>query len=244
MGNRGTVAFASKPMRGSRGAFPAMEGFTRVDVSSGSMFFLPGRIPAKSLSPLLLEPVTPYEDGEVQPIRFENLWQYTKVYPQLGHWDNSKNEPSDSWYAWRDAGFQKVNNGKGIRTPPEVATLKKKKSATWAPRCAWWKGKELDYLSARKQIYIPEYIHEIRRWRKENAMDTLHDMIKDGMNVLLIEHDGPELSKFPEGFIFDKPSQEVVDFFVHAIHDTSKPFGHGYIIAAELVGVDLLLLCK
>ena len=207
------VFLAGKPKRGSSVKFPARKGLLRVDVTSGAGLILqrePERVYAKELSPLLI--------GDDHP--FENTWQYTKVYPQLGHWKDEK--PTKKWEEWRKSGFKKRKRGKGVRTPPEVSKLQKDNRK---PLCAWWKGEKLGYIESRKKIYVPEYAKLIRKSRAFAALI--------GKDVLVIGIDGPPLDKYPNGF------EVTEERLVEALNDPTHPFGHSYVVAAELAGIEL-----
>ena len=223
------VLIAKKPSRGSGEKFPCREFFTRVDVTSGSMNILSKNphVYAKELSPLLIGPAKGV-------IRFENLWQYTKVYPQLGHWNDRKQCPTKKWEEWKNTGFSRLTSrGKGIRTPPEIFKLKKS-TPQWKPLCSWWEGRHLTYIQARKRIYVPEYLKLIRDSRAMKALKK-----KNNTECLMIlDLDAPSLEWYPTGM---RVTEETIR---KALNDPTYPFGHGYVIAAELVRIDLEKMCN
>jgi hypothetical protein len=98
MHQRGQVAVASKPNRGSGEAFPERGGFVRIDVTSASNAKA-GSALVKSLSPLLIGPTKDCDGNDV--VRFENLYQFRKVFAELKHWDEAANEPSFEWREWK-----------------------------------------------------------------------------------------------------------------------------------------------
>ena len=67
---------ARKPGRMSGMSHPSIEGFERIDVTSGSGKKV-GTALASSLSPLYLGPVL--DDDGKKCVRFENLWQFRKT---------------------------------------------------------------------------------------------------------------------------------------------------------------------
>ena len=230
----GEVWIATKPYRVSSTAFPERVGAVRVDVTSGSGKLLgEKKVPATQLSPLLMGPVKDC-DG-IEAARFENLWQYRKVYPQLGHWDHEASRPGDAWVVWRNRGYGlTTKDGKGIRRPPEVRNIRKNHGISTAPQCHWWNDRELAYIDARKQIYVPMYAELAV---KTEAFAELKAMVDAGQNVMILDIDGPPLSAYPNGVRVDNNSIK------DALHDTSHPFGHGYVVAALLAGVDLDAVC-
>lgn len=76
----------------------------------------------------------------------ENLWQFSKVYKQHIGADGL---PTSEWWEWRVKGF---NDPKAHRYPMGKGAV---------PECSWWDGWRLDYVSARKEIYIPHYSYNV-----------------------------------------------------------------------------------
>ena len=236
---RGRVAIASKPFQKSGRpapdcptlpalpALPALPGFKRFDITSEGTAKLAPNVFACDVSPLLLGPVADFA-GE-QCVRFENLWQYSKVYPQLGHWDAALQKPTPAWYAWRADGFGRLRGGKGIRTPSEVYDLKQRFGPSgWKPLCSWWNGRALGYLEARRTIFVSVYA---RALRKHPAMVALREKLDAGKDILLLDVDGPSIRDYPNGRIMDAA------VYKDALSDTAHIFGHGYVVAAILANV-------
>ena len=238
-----TIYIGSKPPRfNNEIKFPEIRGFTRIDVTSGSMTrvnYDGVSVPTTQFSPLLLGPCADDEDVAKY---MENLWQYSKVYPQLGHWDDVEKKPSQKWKLWREKGFSSVKKAKGkekgIRTPPEISKLKKlcrENGENWAPKCSWWKEQELDYVTSRKLMYVPEYSKVVVQTK---AFQALKNMVSGGVNILIIDYDGPDPLAYPNGMLMDEKN------FLDQLNNTSRPFGHGYVVAALLAGLDIDSLCK
>lgn len=239
------VWIAGKPGRGSKVTFPEKKGFLRIDVTSGSgkkLMLGTQKVSATQLSPLLLGPVLDCEKESAE--RMENLWQFRKVYPQLGHWDDENNCPTPLWTQWKSKGYSKLKKEKrdgrkpkGIRTPPEISKLKKifrETAAPWTPKCSWWNGRATSYIAARKQIYVPTYAEAVV---KTEAFQALQALVAAGEKLLIIDLDGPPLTKHPNGIPVNNST------IVEALNDTSHIFGHGYVVAALLAGVDIFPLC-
>ena len=122
---------------------------------------------SSGLSPFKLGPVSLYDDRTA--LIFENAWQFAKLYPQ--HAD-SQGEPTPAYWNWAQDGWAanrafRYPLGKGLK-----------------PLCALWKGQRLDYITARKQIYLPLYqkavaatdaYHQLESIYRENASVTLFD---------------------------------------------------------------------
>jgi hypothetical protein len=231
MRRRGVVTLARKPQRGSSNAYPERDGFTRLDVTSGSNNKL-GALQLKSLSPLLIGPVCDCDGGPV--VRFENLWQYRKVYSDLGHWNDKKRQPTVKWRTWQQAGIKRVKKGKGIRTPPELSKYKKEHGAKPVPVGSWWQGELLGYVASRKRLFVPLYAQLLRASPTFRALEKLVD---DGTDVLLLDSDGPSIECFPNGV------EVTTESFVAALEDESCIFGHGFVVAALLAQLDVDAIC-
>lgn len=248
---KGIVVCAQKPSRGANLKFPHREGFTRIDVTSGSANKI-GSVKAVLLSPLYLGPIIDCDGDECN--RFENLWQYRKVYPQLQHWDNEKGTPNNKWTIWRKNGYKLLKNNKGVRTPPDVAKLKKTwknackakynsdeekavciKLANWTPSGLWWEGECLDYITARKRVYVPIYANLIR---ENEAFKAIKALVNKGENVMILDLDGPPLFLFPLGMEINMENCKTM------INNPSYLFGHGYVVAALLADLDISELCE
>jgi len=214
------VWIGSRPPRGSKQLYPEQPDCIRIDVSSGSMKKI-NKLYMKNLSPLLLGPVFDNEGNEY--VTFENLWQYNKVYPQLDHWDFELKIPTEKWFLWRKRGMTLLKNGKGIRTVPEVAKLKK--TGNWKPIGMWYNNVLLDYIDARKCVYNPIYADKILQTPEFQALKNLAETT----GVLIIELDGPPLTIFPDGILATKKN------ICKAINNEKYPFGHCYVVASLLI---------
>lgn len=139
---------------------PIPKGFVEIDTTS--------RGPYKDLSPFYLGPYSWYDNGVLLTCqRFENLWQYSKVYyPHHEH---------TSYYEWRNKGFaslraERYPMGKGAK-----------------PDHTLWKGVKYGYLEAREVLYIPVYSELVLK-TKSYAM--LYNMVLQRQNIALRDFDG------------------------------------------------------
>lgn len=174
---------------------PIPTEFIEVDTTSRGSF--------KDLSPFFLGPVNiPTERTCCK--RMENLWQYSKVYPQ---YNDSNNYPSSAYFEWRKEGFNKDRAtrypmGKGVK-----------------PLYSYWLGEKLDYIEARKKIYIPHYTYLVLRTK---SYVKLYNWVCSGYNIGLRDFDGYDHVK--RGMSL----QNVVN--------TKRPMGHAFIIYGLLTG--------
>src|SRR5690606_619941 len=95
----------------------------------------------------------------------------------------------------------------------------------------------LDYIEARKEIYVETYsrlVQEIPEFYE------LLDMLKNGQNILIIEVDGPHeesLGYYMEKYNVDSTFIEKDTILVNEknmnimLNDPKHPYGHGYCLA-------------
>ncbi len=115
----------------------------------------------RELSPFIL-PAYPAKN-------LENLWQFSKVYKK--HIMPIDGYPDASWYKWRDNGY---SLDRAVRYPMGKGTI---------PEYSLWDGRKLDYISARKHIYAPEYAKNVI---KTVAFKRLQHVYQDCYNTELI----------------------------------------------------------
>lgn len=123
--------------------------------------------PYKELSPFVLSA------RKYGSINFENLWQFSKVYcPE--HTVSSDFPPYPSWDFWRIKGF---SNPRAVRYP-----MKRGRK----PAYSYWKGEKLDYVKARKKIYIPIYAELVLSTK---GFQLLARLCESEPNVALLDYD-------------------------------------------------------
>lgn len=94
----------------------------------------------EKLSPFLLGPRKLYKNFNSQNV--ENAWQYCKVYKDFVDESGKPNEKYFEWAltVWNKNRADRYPMGKGIK-----------------PLYSFWNGYELNYIEARKAIYVPLY---------------------------------------------------------------------------------------
>lgn len=188
-------------------------------------------IKGKQLSPFFLGPIEADKEHDTPVCKnFENFWQFSKVYPKVAkqsqkewkhieevHANPKSKDPLPAYFAWRKKGF---SSSVAIRRPN--GTTRK----NGPPFYSLYKGERLSYVESRKKLYQPMYQQLVR---KTKAYKDLLELIRKGQNVLLIEPDGPNVSKFPHGReISEKLLEELIE-------DTTQIYGHGYALASALL---------
>lgn len=154
----------------------------------------------KELSPMLLGPVTMFNG--LSSLTVENAWQYLKVYNT--HLNDGEILPS--YYSWARKGFK---DSWAHRYPMGKDAI---------PEFSLWNGKRLDYIAARKKIYIPLYKQAVK---KSSAYQKLLELYKKEKNIVLFDFDGYDY--LSEG----KTLKDVVN-------DPSKKMGHAFVLAMML----------
>ena len=145
------------------------------------------------LSPFFLSPVN------VNAYNIENVWQYSKVYKE--HVDEN-NDPTDEYFKWRKDGFSIRS---GIRYTMGKGAL---------PLYSYWNGEKLDYVEARKKIYVPQYSQSVIR---TEAYKNLYDIYINEEEVHLWDFDGYKYTSLLE-----------------VLNNPKKKMGHSFVLAALL----------
>jgi hypothetical protein len=154
----------------------------------------------KGLSPFFLGPCKLY--GGYTSRNVENGWQYSKVYPE--HVDESGN-PSEAYFAWARAGWDKM---RADRYP--MGKGKK-------PLYSWWDGEKMDYVTARRRIYVPLYANAVV---KSEAFAILKSL-NDSGDLTLRDFDG-----------YDHVAQG--KSLKDVLLDPNKKMGHAFVLALML----------
>jgi hypothetical protein len=217
-------------------------GFTPVVVMTASS-------PYAELSPYLLK--------TKDDVILENLWQFSKVYPRVpkvslpySRWDKTviwshpaethvketENgwEIQDAYWDWREKG---MSCEYPIRYPVGY-------SASARASCLFSleneEGDPLDYVEARKKIYLKNYVKLVR---KEKKFTELKERLEEGENLLILEVDGPRQESLPyymekygveEDFIQVNTTLCTEENLAIFLEDTKHPFGHGFCLAWAL----------
>lgn len=177
------------------------ESFICIDCTSRN----PSKFFAEGLSPFYLGPIPCY-DGLIAN-KMENAWQYSKVYKGML---DEKSNPNGIYFKFRDKGFQQEQ----AKRYPMGKDIK--------PIYSYWKIGEnyykLDYIQARKLIYIPLYAKAVV---KTEAFAKLIEYRDKGYNIALSDFDGYN------NFNYNLNYKQVVN-------NKNKKMGHAFVIAMLL----------
>jgi hypothetical protein len=152
----------------------------------------------KGLSPFIIPAGHLYDNFYAKNI--ENAWQFAKVYPEfVDENDNIKPE----YFVWANKGW---TSNFAYRYPM---------GRDAKPLFSYWDGKRLDYISARKQIYVPLYGKNLM---KTKAFAKLLDIYRNAtQDIYLVDFDG---------YNHIQKKMTIKD----CIDDPKKKFGHSFVI--------------
>jgi hypothetical protein len=226
--------------------------FEVYDVTSGGTM-------AGDLSPMVMGPVVD-QFGDIVGCNVEDAWQGLKVWPchmdPKGRFDRRKQKLWDApgtvtvgmfpytaakgmhwlpkWTRWSRA-VRFSGQGRRHWIPStvgckELNELRQKPSNPSAPLFSWYRDKAYCYVSARKLTYCRWYSDLLRG---TGAFKELQRRLRAGISLILLDHDGQP-----------RDGSEEIDPVTEAsarkrINDESKIFGHGFVLACCLLGIDV-----
>lgn len=139
--------------------------------------------------------------------RFENLWQFSKVYKsQVLAIDEY---PDAAWYKWRDGGYAL---DRAVRYPMGKGAI---------PLYSLWDDEKLGYIEARKKIYIPEYAKNVV---STDSFAILRELYADGETLVLRDYDAYDHNKLGMSLIdvVNNPKRKMGHAFVLIMMLTNK----------------------
>jgi len=160
----------------------------------------------KQLSPFIL-PAPPAKN-------MENLWQYSKVYQC--HASIVNGLPREEWYKWRNDGW---NNPKAVRYPMGKGVK---------PLYSYWNDTILDYITARKKIYIPEYSKNVvttNSFQKLVELKAVCDFYH--RDLVLLDYDAYD-------------HQALGMSLIDVVNNPDKKCGHAFVLLSLLTGEPMI----
>jgi len=155
----------------------------------------------RMLSPFYVGPVNLY-DGKTSR-NMENAWQYVKVYQRYLGEDG---EPTPEYFEWAARGWDS-----------EIAD-RYPMGKNAKPVYSYWDGQHLDYITARKRIYIPLYASAVL---DTVAFDTLEEMYNENEHIALWDSDGYDSHKLGMSFM-------------DIVHEPKMKMGHAFVLSMLL----------
>lgn len=154
---------------------------------------------------MLLGPVKLY--GSYQAKNVENGWQFAKVYEE----HETAGVPNQSYWDWATKGW---NDKWGHRYPMGKGAI---------PLYSYWDGAKLDYIEARKRIYLPLYLEAVQRSKAYQKLVTIY---REQGEITLFDYDG---------YNYLKLGMTLKD----VLHDSTKKMGHAFALAMLLARIKL-----
>lgn len=259
----GQVRVGTCHWNGGQRIDPAFPGFTPIVCLTQSSEY-------GMLSPYCLTtPVKFPGDPNIYEVLVENYYQFSKVYeyaeeacevrsrydptviwkwPRQKHvdlvrgYDNSIRslQITPDYLTWRKAGML-VNEP--IRYPVGKFNMKKCLFSMKSHPDGNIDPTVLDYVAARKQIYLPAYVNAVK---KHTDFAKLKHRLAAGENLLIIEVDCCQSRSLP----YYQQKYKVGDDFIQndtilinkpvldlMLNDTKERFGHGYCLAGALLDI-------
>lgn len=158
-------------------------------------------------------PMSEIEGGYKGYWNFESYWQSGKVF------DNIPEEKTKKWWLNLKKPKRRYPNSKGMKVLYS----------------SWENNEKLDYITSRKKVYVPEYFELIKN--KEMLLYWKNEFQK-GINITIYDFDGP---KEEDGTV--SCLEITKDVLINKINDTKFPFGHGYVVASAILGINYNEYC-
>ena len=201
----------------------SFEDYDRINVTSGAK----DKQAAHDLSPFFLGPiVTP--DG-IESLNLENLWQYSKVYPLIFNEEldvvrgvDKNNDPTPDFFEWRKRFLKSVKADRHPSLPKSITGKDCLYSVYYNKEEKKWE--KLDYISARKKIYIPEYAKLVA---STVTYKNLKERVDKGDKIALVDYDAWNY------YGKDMDSKVVMK---DVVNNPSIKLGHGFVIKMLLQG--------
>jgi hypothetical protein len=160
-------------------------------------------------------PMTPIEGGYKGYWNFESRWQSGKIFEGIDE------KTVKDWWKAQTEPKRRYPKGKGKKV-----------------LCARFEGYEemgdIDYITARKDVYVKEYYDLIK-----NRERTLYwkKLLDSGKNITIYDFDGPRNEDKSVSCL--ELNEELLK---ERIKELNFPFGHGYVVGCALAGIDLSVL--
>lgn len=203
----------------------------------------------------------PYELKDDNGIILENYWQGAKCYAFVPetiqrysrwdsriiwqhsseiHYDQDRDQILPAYWTWRN---KLMHNLFAVRYP---VGFNHRHKCLFAIKDNDVIHRKLDYIQARKEIYVQKYCELVRQQQKFKELEQRLDR---GENLLIIEVDGPHqqsLNYYRDNYnvnddFIEQNTMLALDENLHImLNDDKHPFGHGYCLAIALLELDYL----
>ena len=177
-----------------------------------------------SSSRLDFSPMTPISGGYEGYWNFEHYWQSGKVFEGIDQ------EITKKWWREQTKPHRRYPNSKGAKVLYAVFDD--------------YQGEQMDYITSRKKVYVPEYFALIKN---KNSINGWRRHIERGGDVVVYDFDGPRGVSDRNSLGFKDPRDldgapicmpVTLNLLKEKINDPTYPFGHGYIVAGYIAGFE------
>jgi len=145
---------------------------------------------------------------------FESYWQPGKVFESIPE------EKTKKWWKELEQPKRIYPKSKGIKVLYST-----------------WNGTEkFDYVNSRKKVYVPEYYQLIK---DKEMLKYWKEQYEKGQSITIYDFDGPRLHYGSVSCL-----EVTKDVLIEKINDTQFPFGHGYVVAASILGICISEYCN
>lgn len=211
--------------------------------------------------------LSPYEIRDNLGRFVENVYQFSKLYRQVyyqnqssymvGHYGkvNTWSHPTETHIISNPNSYTHLGvNGEYFTLTPEYYKWQQKgyynqyairypNGYTSRHECVGllWNNQILNYVNGR-YVYINAYM--VSNIRSHTLYLELLNYLKNGQNLLILEVDGPKYhTSAPYNQISDQNPTLLVtpETLRQARFNPDLPFGHGWIIAAMLLGIEMYM---
>ena len=203
---RGKIYIASMNLRGARAVKLDKESINLNSTSAQRKL---------SLDRLGFSTMTPIEGGYHGYWNFVSRWQSGKIFEGI-----DEKVSKDWWKALKK---------------PKVKYPKSKGKELLCFRFEGYEDKgDMDYVTARKEVYVKEYYNLIKDRERTLYWKKLVD---EGHSITIYDFDGP---RNEDGSVTCLELN--YEMLREKINDTNFHFGHGYVVGMALYNIDLSLL--
>lgn len=197
----GKLYVASMNLRGKWAETPNDLNLIKINVTSAQS--------KKSKNRIDFSPMQEIIGGYKGYFNFESYWQSGKVFEDINV------EITKKWWKELKIPKRKYPNSKGKKVLYGLFDGNDKK---------------MDYITSRKEIYVPEYYNLIKD--REMTKHWIHEL-QNQKDLVIYDFDGPRT--IDGGVSFIELNLEVLK---EKINNPQFPFGHGYIVGATIMGIN------
>lgn len=159
---------------------------------------------SRGLSPMLVGMI--FSDNGIAK-NMENFWQYAKVYK---HQVDQDGNPIQEYFDWKNKGY---NKDWADRYPAGKGAI---------PLYTWYCGEKLNYIEARKQLYLKYYKEAVIKTEAfKKLKEVWQDCKKNNKDLILLD--------------FDAYNHRTLNYtWDQILHDETRKMGHAFVLAKIL----------